>query len=220
MSEYKELVARLRARAPNAYEKRLSDEAAAAIERLAALLQTSNIAVASADAARVRAERDLAANRAECARLRTGLSLLVADVQDYAPWQRPCYALEVAHAALATTTGETDNATGAAVLVGTGISDKGRAPAMREVGESDKPCQSIASPTPAAALCPHGKDREAKNCYACIREEDARVVPTPAAAPEAEPPWPIHMRGYVYELCPGCQQDGHGRYHAALCVRP
>ena len=44
--------------------------------------------------------------RAEVERLRKALKLLVLDVQDYEAWQRPCYALDVARAALGEGEGE------------------------------------------------------------------------------------------------------------------
>jgi hypothetical protein len=39
--------------------------------------------------------------KAQLAACRAALKLLVTDVQDYEAWQRPCYALDVARAALA-----------------------------------------------------------------------------------------------------------------------
>lgn len=41
--------------------------------------------------------------RAQNAKLREALKLLLADVQDYETWQRPCYAVDVASAVLAET---------------------------------------------------------------------------------------------------------------------
>jgi len=52
--------------------------------------------IAMTDAARA----ELAALRAENERLRIALALLVEDVQGYEAWQRPCYALDTARAAL------------------------------------------------------------------------------------------------------------------------
>lgn len=74
--------------------------------RIALVRTTLKVAATIFDAfeARAPSEVDLAA---ECTDLRlkldatrSALSLLVADVQDYEAWQRPCYALDVARAAL------------------------------------------------------------------------------------------------------------------------
>ena len=49
---------------------------------------------------RLHAERMQTQAEARARRLEEALKLLVADVQDYEPWQRPCRALDVARAAL------------------------------------------------------------------------------------------------------------------------